>query len=151
MAKYTLDENDTIKAGGTTLYRIVAAKNFSDVSKGQTGGYVESEDNLSHDGDCWIYDDSMVYGYAVVENNAVVRRDAMVYEYAKLRDFGSVTGDVKLHGNCEVNDSGAIVGKASIDFSGDIVVCGQAVVEAFDKLKLSGRFAFTDNNTYGTL
>ena len=37
------------------LFRIKALKNFNDVKKGDIGGYVECEKNLSQYGDCWIY------------------------------------------------------------------------------------------------
>lgn len=45
--KYRLLENDIIRVGGRTLYRIEALRDFADVEKGDKGGYVESEDNLS--------------------------------------------------------------------------------------------------------
>lgn len=64
MKKYELLKDDTIDCEGITLYRIRALKEFGDVKAGDIGGYVESEDNLSHDGDCWIYDDAMVYANA---------------------------------------------------------------------------------------
>ena len=55
---------------GTELYRIVALKNFGNVQKGAIGGYVESMNNLSQEGNCWIYDDAKVIGMAYVEDNA---------------------------------------------------------------------------------
>lgn len=59
--KYELTE-ETIKFNGKTLYRIKALKDFSNVKKGSIGGFVESERNLSQEGDCWIYGDAMVFG-----------------------------------------------------------------------------------------
>ena len=56
--KYRLLENDTITVSGRTLYRIEALRDFADVRIGDRGGYVESEKNLSHEGDCWVYDDA---------------------------------------------------------------------------------------------
>ena len=63
--KYTLT-NDSIVVDGKTLYRIKALRSFSNVNKGDIGGYVESESNLSHNGNCWVS------GYAKVFGNAVV-------------------------------------------------------------------------------
>ena len=60
--KYGLLENDAITVSGRTLYRIEALRDFADVLKGDKGGYVECEDNLSQKGDCWVYDDARVYG-----------------------------------------------------------------------------------------
>ena len=48
------------------LFRIKALKDFSNVKKGDIGGYVESEKNLSQDGNCWIYDNAVVMGNAKV-------------------------------------------------------------------------------------
>ena len=58
------------------LYRIKALKNFSNVRKGNLGGYVSSYHNLSQSGDCWIYD------YAKVTGNAIVSDNAKIFEYA---------------------------------------------------------------------
>ena len=52
--KYELTD-ETIQINGKTLHRIKALKDFGDVKKGDIGGYVENEWNLSQDGECWIY------------------------------------------------------------------------------------------------
>jgi hypothetical protein len=51
--KYKLTEN-FIEYKGKKLYQIQSLKNFSDVAVGELGGYIESEKNLSQEGDCWI-------------------------------------------------------------------------------------------------
>ena len=43
------------------LYRIEALKDFGNVKKGDKGGWIEKEANLSQDGDCWVYGDAEVY------------------------------------------------------------------------------------------
>ena len=40
----------------------MACKDFGNIKKGDFGGYVESEKNLSHEGNCWVYDGAKVYG-----------------------------------------------------------------------------------------
>ena len=52
--KYELTE-EAIVVDGHKLHRIRALKDFADVKAGDLGGYVESEDNLSHEGNCWVY------------------------------------------------------------------------------------------------
>ena len=47
---------------GHTVYQIRALQDFGDVKKGDLGGCLESENNLSHDGNCWIYPNSVVFG-----------------------------------------------------------------------------------------
>lgn len=65
MKKYKLTD-ETIEFKGRTLYRIEALRNFRDVKAGDKGGFVESEENLSQEGDCWIYGDTKVIENAVV-------------------------------------------------------------------------------------
>ena len=67
---------------GHTLYRIEALKDFSDVKKGDKGGFVESEENLSHNGDCWVYGDAKVCGDAIIYGRAEVGGDAKVADNA---------------------------------------------------------------------
>lgn len=50
--KYKLLDNDTKVVNGKTLYRVGAIKDFANVKKGDKGGYIESEVNLSHKDDC---------------------------------------------------------------------------------------------------
>ena len=81
--KYKLTE-ETIKVYDKTLYRIEALRNFSDVKKGDKGGYIEKEENLSQNGNCWVYDDAMVYGSARVYDNAIVYANSEVYGKAEV-------------------------------------------------------------------
>lgn len=75
--KYSLSE-DYVEYDGRRLYQIYTSQ-FVDLGDGflltQKGGYVESEDNLSHEGDCWIEEGCCVYGNARVEGNAIVKCD----------------------------------------------------------------------------
>lgn len=66
------------------MYRIRALKDFSDVKKGDLGGYVESEENLSHTGKCWIYDDSIVGLGSRVVGNAIVKDASTVVRYSEI-------------------------------------------------------------------
>jgi hypothetical protein len=54
------------------LYRIRALRDFGIVKAGDFGGYIESEANLSHDGDAWISGNARVYDDALVCDNAFV-------------------------------------------------------------------------------
>lgn len=88
-----------------TLHRIKALKDFSDVKKGDLGGFVEKESNLAQDGDCWVYDDAAVYDNAEIYGNAKVFNNAEIGGYARVYDEASVC------------DNAAVYGKA--------VICGQ--------------------------
>ena len=61
MKKYSLTKT-TKEWCGTTLFQIKAEKDFGDVSKGDLGGYIEKEDNLSQHGNAWIYGNARVSG-----------------------------------------------------------------------------------------
>lgn len=80
MKKYELLADDTIEFYGRTLHRIKACKDFGNVKSGELGGYIESENNLSQVGDCWVcdsaqvYDNARVYGNARVYDNAEIKR-----------------------------------------------------------------------------
>ncbi|MGN0149316.1 MAG: hypothetical protein ACI4C7_03600, partial [Clostridia bacterium] len=75
MKKYELT-SETIEVHGRALFRIKALISFADVSKGDLGGYIEKEDNLSQVGNAWVCGDAQVY------DNACVCGDAQVYGYA---------------------------------------------------------------------
>ena len=61
--KYELTD-ETIIYNGRKLYRIRALKDFANIKKGDLGGYIESEYNLSQNGNGWIYDNAKVYDHA---------------------------------------------------------------------------------------
>ena len=77
--KYELCKEHSINlADGTKLYQIRALKDFGNVSKGDFGGYIESEKNLSQEGSAWVSDSAQVSGYAWVFESAQVYGDAQV-------------------------------------------------------------------------
>ena len=70
--KYKLTEK-YIEYLGVKLFKIQAVTAFGSVSKGELGGYIQSEQCLSQSGDAWVYGNALVYG------NARVSGDARVY------------------------------------------------------------------------
>ena len=85
--KYELLKNNTYNMNGKTLYRIIAIRTFGDIKKGDIGGWIESEKNLSHKGTCWIHDDAKVYEKAKVCGDAQIYDHSMVYGEAKVKPF----------------------------------------------------------------
>lgn len=102
MKKYEFT-GETITDNGKVLHRIRAVRNFNGVKKGQLGGYVESEDNLSHDGEAWVGDNARVYGNAVVCDNAKVFRNAQVFGNARISRNSWVHGSAWVGGNTETH------------------------------------------------
>lgn len=90
--KYEILKDTKERFLGREVYRIRALKNFSDVKKGDIGGFVGSEKNLSQQGDCWIYDKAVAYDCSEVCDNAIVKYyvivggNAIVGSNAKIKD-----------------------------------------------------------------
>ena len=105
MNKYKLGE----KHETLDLFRVVALRDISnDVKKGAVGGWVESEDNLSQLGECWVYDNALVFG------NARVSGDARVFGNARVSDDAWVCGSAHVCGNAHVWDNAWVRGNARV-------------------------------------
>ena len=108
--KYKLTEESIIYFG-RTLYCIEALRDFSNVKKGDKGGYVENESNLSQYGDCWVYDNAKVYanavvcGYAIISGNAIISDNAEVYGNAEIGDNARVYGNAEIGENAKVESA----------------------------------------------
>ena len=147
--KYELTDEVKKLSNGKVLHRIRAVRDFvaidgKDVHEGDLGGWIEKEDNLSHDGDSWVFGNAIVYGNAMVHVNAVVsgdaevRGNAEVFGNANVFEGAVVHGDAKVFGNAEVlgeaivRDDAEVFGRARIfgnaEVSGDAKVFGRANV-----------------------
>ena len=78
MSKYKLTNKSVAHWSGKTLFQIEATASFGSISKGDLGGYIEKESNLSQDGDAWVSGNARVYGDARVYGNAWVYGNALV-------------------------------------------------------------------------
>ncbi|AJD93271.1 hypothetical protein JMA_39530 (plasmid) [Jeotgalibacillus malaysiensis] len=90
MKKYELTGTFTTHSNGEdefTLYQIEALVDIPryNVKKGDRGGFIECEDNLSHQGDCWIGRDSYVFDESRVNGNAFVE-DSTIFGGTRLTD-----------------------------------------------------------------
>ena len=84
MKKYELT-NTMVLHDGKKLHKIRALRDFGQVKKGDIGGFVESESNLSHYGDCWVFGDAKVYEKARVFNDAFLYDEACASGDARFR------------------------------------------------------------------
>lgn len=69
--KFELTEEFIINNSGIKLYRIKALKDFSDVKKGDFGGYVQQESNLSQFGNAKVYGNAKVCGDVIASGEHV--------------------------------------------------------------------------------
>ena len=93
MRKYEFTgETQNIECTGKviTLRRIRAARDFMGVKKEELGGWIETEDNLSHSGNAWVSGDAQVSGNARVFGDAQVSGNAWVPGNARVYDIRHV-------------------------------------------------------------
>ena len=85
-----------------TLHRIRATVAFGIVEVGDLGGWIEKEENLSHEGKAWVWGNAEVWGNAKVCGDAEVCGDAKVWGNAE------VCGDAEVFSASHVLVIGAI-------------------------------------------
>ena len=110
--KYEILKDQAITMNGSSIYRIRALKDFGDVKAGDLGGFVASEENLSHEGPCWIYGDAMVYHKAKVKENAIVRD--YVHVYGNVFDHARVNGFAIVQDNATVSENTRVYGETIV-------------------------------------
>ena len=155
--KFELTE-EVIEHHGHTLHRIKALKDLDFgktrwVRKGELGGWIEKEKNLSQEGNCWVGDDAKVYENASIMDNACIMYNAEIFgnslvfdnaiisDYAKMYDNSWIYGNAIIEGYAwifgysKVYDNAQVCGKAKI--YGDARVYENAMIyaeaEVYDK------------------
>lgn len=106
MRKYRLSDetrlyhwqNGEVKAS-VQLRQIIAERDFHDVTAGTKGGWLEDESALSHDGNCWVYDEnSVVFDEAKICDNARITQPCVISHAAMIADNSWVDGSQVSHG-----------------------------------------------------
>ena len=89
--------DEIIFINGKILHRIKALIDIDqfDVKAGDLGGFIEVENNLSHDDYAWVSENAVVSENAWIRANAWIRGNAVVSENAV------VTGDAVIYGDTE--------------------------------------------------
>lgn len=117
---------ETKRLDGRIVKRIRAIRDFSDVKTGELGGWIEHESNLSHDGGAWVYDESKIYGSAVVRDDAAIFDSAKVYgnaivcdrafvaDFSNVFDNATVGGSAMIFGNSRIHEMARVIGEARI-------------------------------------
>ena len=131
-------------AGDGGLKRVRALRDITVVVDGQPllvarrgdlGGWVEGEGNLSAGGSAWIAGDAKVFDDARVEDDALVTGFAEVSDGAVVRDRAFVSGEAKVFGGAQVSDDAQVVDAAVVCVGAEVY--GNAVVE--DEAEVCGR------------
>lgn len=130
----------SIEWGDKKLFRIQALKSFGSVKAGDLGGYIESENNLSQDGDSWVYNTAKVYDKAIVWGNVEIHDNAEVFEDSWVYGNSWVCGNSKVFGSAGVYGDAWIYNNAEI--------CDN--VRVHDNARVFGNAIIRDNtNVYG--
>jgi len=131
MGKFKLKRNGIVFEG-RKLFQIQAIRDFITtdgilVSKGDIGGWVEREENLSQEGTSWIFNNGKVYDHAWVGDQAIIKDNAKVYGSAAVFGKSIVSGNVQVYGNAEIYDYAKV--------SGCTTVYGNAIIRKEANIK----------------
>ena len=133
--KYELTNESMELTGGVTVYRIKSLRDFADVKKGQLGGFIQHEANLSHEGDAWVCDNARVFDKARVIENARVEGDATVFGAAIIGRSATVGGSANVYNKAIVCDHAWVTDYAN--------VCGMAIIKdeavVLDRASVEGK------------
>lgn len=173
MKKYRLSDetrlyhsHDGETKSTVTLRQIIAMRDFHDVTAGDQGGWLEDESGLSHDGNCWIYDqNSVVYAGAQIQGNARVTQACVISHFAQIGDncwidaanishgaqlsdsvtvqCSDVRGECHLYGNARVLHNSTIV--AAIGLTPD----REQILKIFDNATVSQSRVVHQAQIYG--
>jgi len=87
---------------GIIVQRIRAVRSFGDVKAGSLGGFIQSERNLSHDDNCWVYNDAFVYLDGTVKDDAKAKNSCWIWNSATLREEAVAEGGCFLYGDVDI-------------------------------------------------
>lgn len=129
--KYEILKDQFITLNGHTLYRIKLLKAVCNISPGILGGFIESEDNLSQEGDCWVAEEAAVYGHSIVIENAWVGGSSRVYGHSVICGNCCID-DVAVIRSSEIRDN-AVIKEAAILW--ESTVGGSTIIEGNARLE----------------
>ena len=124
--KYKLTDETMTTDGGVLLHRIECVCSFGNVKAGEKGGWVQNENNLSQNGEAWVYGEAQVFGEAKVYGEAQVFCEALVFGEAKVFGEAQVFGEAGVFGEAQVYGEAKVYGEAEV--FGEALVCGEAKV-----------------------
>lgn len=101
--------------GDIRVYPVRALKDFLDVKKGDLGGYIENESNLSHNGNCWVRHQAIVYNKSYVFGDAQVCGRSRIFDHAQISGKAIIMGDSCVYGYTRISGEAEISGSCNIN------------------------------------
>ena len=120
-------EKEEVKPDGRTEVKEEKVTYYQEV-RGELGGWLEIESNLSQDGDCWVEPDGYVMGEARVCDDAVVSGGAEVGGSAFVCGEAEIKGPVGIGGRAKVCDKAKVTGSARLAVFGAAEVVGESEI-----------------------
>ena len=158
---------ETMTFQGHTLKRIRYLREVGRINKGEDGGWIESESNLSHEGECRVTMDAKVFGNgkviedalvsveSIVRDNAVVGGDSFISGSSIIGADTIITDNVWIRGTCKIffyltsfNWSNNHSTMPNPHISGDCSIDGTTEIEGTGFIKES---VITNASLYGFL
>lgn len=130
--KYTLTTESKI-VSGIKLFRIEALISFGKITIGDKGGWIEKEENLSQNGNAWVYDNACVFGNAWVSDDAWVYGNARVFGNARVSGNAWVSGDACVYDDTHVYGNAWVSGRFNLTIDIDFEL-PRITVDSKDKL-----------------
>ena len=109
--KYEFTDIEHLHVPG--LYRIRALRDIDrhSVRRGDLGGYIEDDCNLSHRGDCWVGGDAIVKEEASVQGNAYAGHEAFLTGQARLWGNAQALNETEMFDRACAYDNAVIMGR----------------------------------------
>ena len=122
MKKYELIKEGKDYFAEREMFRIRALKDFGNVKAGDIGGWVCSYNNLSQEGDCWIYDNAKcldnarIFDNAMMFDNAIMFGNSVMYDNAVMLNNSIMYNNSKMYDEARMYDN-AVMFNDSIIYS----------------------------------
>ena len=120
MKKFELTSETKINIFGKKLFRIKALISFGNVETGETGGWVEKEENVNQSGDAWVFDNAEVFDNARVSDNARVFGNARVFDNARVSGNAWAFGNARVSDNARVSGNARVFGNARVSYNAEV-------------------------------
>lgn len=147
LPKYRI--TDQVHPAYPKLRRIQALRDVNEtVKKGELGGYVQREWNLSQNGECWLYGKAVCEDFARVQGNAGILDNARIHGEAFVNGNARVSGKASIGGDAYVEDA---VVKGETEISGNAVAAsygaGIPVIDGKSRIRGEVHGGFRIENT----
>ena len=102
-------------------YRIRALKDFQlitgqTVKKGNLGGRIHGEHNLSQEGNCWIHLNATAYQNSRIKDNAVMKDRSMAFDNSTICGNTVLKDWSEVHGNSTISENAVLQAYQHIQF-----------------------------------